>query len=102
MEKNINDIVFDDRLLEKYKDDNDKITSLCKKADKNKIIQLLYKKFLKNKQKELKINYNNFEELEKNTISIEEQRKKLTINGNEKYVVSSKKCSREFYGGQYC
>lgn len=35
------------RLLYTYKNDNDKITSLCEKADKNKKIQKLYKKYLK-------------------------------------------------------
>lgn len=45
--KRINKVKFTNKLLKKYKSDNDKITSLCEKADKNKKIQKLYKKYLK-------------------------------------------------------
>lgn len=47
MKKDINNIVFTDEILEKYKADSEKITKLCKKIDKNKKIQKEYKEYLK-------------------------------------------------------
>ena len=40
--KRINKVKFTNKLLKKYKNDNDKITYLCEKADKNKKIEKLY------------------------------------------------------------
>lgn len=58
MKKNIEDITFDDSLLEKYKEENEKITMLCKKLDKNKKLQKQYNEYLKTKENELsEINY---------------------------------------------
>lgn len=47
MKKDINNIIFTDEILEKYKADSEKITKLCKKIDKNKKIQKKYKEYLK-------------------------------------------------------
>lgn len=49
--KDIDNVVFTDEILEKYKDDSEKITELCKKIDKNKKVQEEYKKFLKGEEK---------------------------------------------------
>ncbi len=58
MKKNIEDITFDDSLLEKYKEKNEKLTMLCKKLDKNKKVQKKYKEYLQTKEDELlKFNY---------------------------------------------
>lgn len=45
--KDIDNVVFTDEILEKYKDDSKMITELCKKLDENKKVQEEYKKFLK-------------------------------------------------------
>lgn len=47
----IDDIVFTDEILEKYKDDSKEITELCKKIDENKIFQKKYRKFLEGKER---------------------------------------------------
>lgn len=49
--KDIDNVVFTDEILEKYKADSEKITELCKKLDKNKKIQEEYKRFLKGEEK---------------------------------------------------
>ena len=70
--KDIDNVVFTDEILEKYKDDSEKITELCKKIDKNKIFQKKYRKFLEGKEriihfseqenKQLKDNWNKLKE----------------------------------------
>lgn len=45
--KDIDNVVFTDEILEKYKDDSKMITELCKKLDENRKVQEEYKKFLK-------------------------------------------------------
>lgn len=75
--KDIDNVVFTDEILEKYKDDSEKITELCKKIDDNKIFQKKYRKFLEGKEriihvseqenKQLKDNWNKLKEfLKKN------------------------------------
>lgn len=49
--KDIDNVVFTDEILEKYKDDSKEITELCKKLDENKKVQEEYKKFLKGEEK---------------------------------------------------
>lgn len=49
--KDIDNVVFTDEILEKYKDDSKMITELCKKLDENKKVQEEYKKFLKGEEK---------------------------------------------------
>ena len=49
--KDIDNVVFTDEILEKYKDDSEKITELCKKLDDNKIFQKKYIKFLEGKER---------------------------------------------------
>lgn len=49
--KDIDNVVFTDEILEKYKADSEKITEICKKIDKNKKVQEEYKKFLKGEEK---------------------------------------------------
>lgn len=49
--KDIDNVVFTDEILEKYKADSEKITELCKKLDKNKKVQEEYKKFLEGKER---------------------------------------------------
>ncbi len=70
--KDIDNVVFTDEILEKYKADSEKITELCKKIDKNKIFQKKYRKFLEGKEriihfseqenKQLKDNWNKLKE----------------------------------------
>ena len=55
MKRRIEDITFDSSLLEKYKEDNEKLTNLCKKIDNDIFFQIRYRRYLK---KRLKINYN--------------------------------------------
>lgn len=49
--KDIDNVVFTDEILEKYKDDSKMITELCKKLDENKIFQKKYRKFLEGKER---------------------------------------------------
>ena len=49
--KDIDNVVFTDEILEKYKDDSEKITELCKKIDDNKIFQKKYRNFLEGKER---------------------------------------------------
>lgn len=49
--KDIDNVVFTDEILEKYKDDSKMITELCKKLDDNKKVQEEYKKFLKGEER---------------------------------------------------
>ena len=49
--KDIDNVVFTDEILEKYKDDSKEITELCKKLDDNKIFQKKYRKFLEGKER---------------------------------------------------
>lgn len=49
--KDIDNVVFTDEILEKYKDDSKMITELCKKLDENKKVQEEYEKFLKGEEK---------------------------------------------------
>lgn len=49
--KDIDNVVFTDEILEKYKDDSEKITELCKKIDDNKIFQKKYRKFLEGEER---------------------------------------------------
>lgn len=39
MKRNINEIVFDKKLVDKYKKENDKIKLLCQKLDKDLKVQ---------------------------------------------------------------
>ena len=60
MKKNVKEIIFDEKLVNKYQKENDKIKILCQKLDKDPKIQKEYKKFLKKQQsKDLKLIYNN-------------------------------------------
>lgn len=49
--KDIDNVVFTDEILEKYKNDSKEITELCKKLDENKIFQKKYRKFLEGKER---------------------------------------------------
>lgn len=101
MKKNIDDIVFTDEILKKYKDDSDRITELCKKIDKNKKIQKEYKKYLKSKKDELEIHYNKIDVI-LDDINKETSETKITITDKEKYVIKEKNNNREFIRGLYC
>lgn len=87
MKKNIEDIIFDDSLLEKYKRENENITRLCKKIDKNRKIQKKYNEYLKTKERNLgnfkcvkKSDFNSVENVLYAETSIANKKIKLKIN----------------------
>ena len=51
MKRRVKDITFDSSLLEKYKEDNEKLTNLCKKIDNDIFFQIHYRRYLKKKEK---------------------------------------------------
>lgn len=54
MKRRVEDITFDSSLLEKYKEDNEKLTNLCKKIDNDFFFQIRYRRYLKKKKRMIK------------------------------------------------
>lgn len=82
--KDIDNVVFTDEILEKYKDDSKEITELCKKLDDNKIFQKKYRKFLEGKERIIHVseqeNQQLKEKVNKLEILIENLKLGVTLN----------------------
>lgn len=70
--KDIDNVVFTDEILEKYKADSEKITELCKKIDKNKIFQKKYRKFLEGKERIIHVSEQENKQLKDNWKKLKE------------------------------
>lgn len=70
--KDIDNVVFTDEILEKYKADSKEITELCKKLDDNKIFQKKYRNFLEGKERLLHA----YEKLEQENQKLKDELKK--------------------------
>lgn len=94
--KNIDNVVFTDEILEKYKDDSKMITELCKKLDENQKVQEEYKKFLKGEEKLLHA----YEKLEQENKQLKDNWDKLRewVNKHYEYYMNEE----DYIGGRLC
>ena len=82
--KDIDNVVFTDEILEKYKDDSEKITELCKKLDDNKIFQKKYIKFLEGKERIIHVSEQENKQLKDNWKKLKEYIKEVKLEEFEK------------------
>ena len=83
--KKIEEIVFNENLSGKYKNEIEEINDLCEKLDNDKSIQRLYKKYLKTKKKR-KFNYNEFDTTLTNKREISNSSLKMKVSNKENYI----------------
>lgn len=91
--KDIDNVVFTDEILEKYKDDSKEITELCKKIDKNKIFQKKYRKFLEGKERIIHVSEQENKQLKGNWNKLKEW-----VNKHYDYYMNNE----DYIGGRLC
>lgn len=82
--KDIDNVVFTDEILEKYKDDSKEITELCKKIDENKIFQKKYRKFLEGKERIIHVSEQENKQLKDNWKKLKEYIRETKLKEFEK------------------
>jgi hypothetical protein len=94
--KDIDNVVFTDEILEKYKDDSKMITELCKKLDENKKVQEEYEKFLKGEEKLLHA----YEKIKQESEQLKDNWNKLKEWVNKHYDYYTNQ--NDYIGGRLC
>lgn len=105
MKKNVKEIIFDEKLVQKYKKENDKIKILCQKLDNDPKIQNEYKKFIKKQQaKDLKLIYNNISKATKSDNNkIKTETYEIPLKSKEiKFTMKNSDTKNQIIKNGYC